>query len=63
MKKSDLKYALAVAAMMAAIIVTQVILSRVFTYHTGEVFSRTAVSALFYYSIFMLWRKSRKAAC
>ena len=36
MKKSDLKYALAVAAMMAAIIVTQVILSRVFTYQIGR---------------------------
>ena len=63
MKEYNVKYVLAAAAAMAAIIAGQMVLSCVFTFHVGEVFSRTAVSALFYYSIFMLWRKSRKAAC
>lgn len=63
MKKYNVKYAVAAAAVMAAIIAARMILSCVFTSHVGEVFSRIAVSALFYYSIFRLGQKCRQAAC
>ena len=62
MKKSGVKYVLAAAAAMLAIIAVQMILARVFTFHVGEVFSRTAVSALFFYTVMRMTQKTRKAA-
>lgn len=62
MKKNDMKYALTAAAAMLAIIAVQMILTRIFTYRMGEVFSRTAVSALFFCSVMRMTRRAGKAA-
>ncbi len=62
MKKNHVKYALAAAAAMLAIIAMQMILTYVFTCRVGEVFSRTAMSALFFYSVMRVTRRERKAA-
>lgn len=61
MKKNNVKYALAAAAAMLGIIAVQMILTCVFTYHAGEVFSRTAMSALFFYTVMRLGREARRA--
>ncbi len=42
---------------MAAIIAVQMILSFAFSYQAGELFSKVAVSALFYWSVLRLVRR------
>lgn len=60
-----MKEMLKAAALMAVIIAVQMVLTYVFTYHVGEVFSRISVAALFYYytiKAVKAVRKSRAAA-
>lgn len=45
---------------MAAIILVQMVLAVSFSWHAAEVFSSTAVSALFFYSIIRLAEKRRE---
>lgn len=44
---------------MAVIIAVQMGLSIVFTYQVGEVFSKVAVSALFYWSVLQLVKRRK----
>lgn len=62
MKNQNVKYALAAAAAMLAIIAAQMVLSCVFTGRAGEVFSRIALDALLLYTVMRLGRKTRNAA-
>lgn len=61
MKKNNVKYTLAAAAAVLAIIAVQMILTCVFTCRAEEIFSRTAMSALFFYSVMRLGRETRRA--
>lgn len=60
--KDLFKGLLIATAAMAAIVTVQMILSTIFTYHVGEVFSRISISALFYFAVFALIRHRKSAA-
>lgn len=54
-----MRYAMTVAAAMAAIILIQMTLTCVFTFHVGEVFSKTAMTALFFFCILRAGRRAK----
>lgn len=62
MKKNDMKYLLMGVAVMLVIIAVQLILSCLSTCHVGEVFSRTALDALFFYSLIRMGQRRRRTA-
>ncbi|MCI8597945.1 MAG: hypothetical protein HFJ10_05825 [Lachnospiraceae bacterium] len=49
------------AGAMLVIIAVQIMLSCLFTYHVGEVFTKVSMSALFFYYIIKLGKKARAA--
>lgn len=59
MKTPGVEYTPAATAAALAITAVQMILSRTFTYHIGEISSGTAMSTLFFY---VLTRMTRKTA-
>ena len=54
------KYAGAFALTMVVIIAVQIGLTGLFTFRMGEMFSRTAMSALFLYAVMRMCRKQRE---
>ena len=62
MKKNNMKYVLMAVAAMLMIIATRMLLSYLFTYHVGEVFSRVALDALFFYVLIRMGQRRRRAA-
>ncbi len=60
--KEILKGAVIATIAMTVIIMVQMALTYVFSFHIGEVFSKVAVSVLFYYCIIRLVQKSKSAA-
>ena len=57
-----MKKILTAVVIMAVIIAVQMGLSYVFTYRVGEIFSRVAVTALFYYYVLEASKMRRLAA-
>ncbi len=60
--KRVLKGILIAAIVMTVIIAVQMVLTQVFTYHIAEVFSKTACTAVFCYSVFALSKKRKNPA-
>ena len=57
-----MKEILKATVLMAVIIAVQMVLTQVFTYHIAEVFSKTACTAVFCYSVFALSKKRKNPA-
>lgn len=57
-----MKYLLTTILTMAAIIAAQMGLTYVFDFHTGELFGKAAMTALFWYHILRSFRGKREAA-
>lgn len=58
---NKMKQLLMTAVVMVVIIVVQIVLSYVFSYRVAEIFSSFSVGALFYYSLFTLADRRKKA--
>lgn len=54
----ELKYAGIVALTMVGIIAVQIGLTYLFTFRVGEIFSQTAMSALFLYSVMRMCQRT-----
>lgn len=58
---NKMKKLLMAAVVMVVIIAVQIVLSYVFSYRVAEIFSGFSVGALFYYSLFTLTDRRKKA--
>ncbi len=57
-----MKYILTTILTLASIIAVQAVLTCAFSFHVGEAFAKTAVSALFFFAIIRLFQAGRHAA-
>ena len=58
--KKEMKFAGIVALTIVGIIAVQIGLTYLFTFRTGEIFSQTAMSALFLYAVLRMCRNRRE---
>ena len=54
-----MKYVLTTVLLLVAILAVQMGLTYAFSFHVGEVFSKTALSALYLYAVLRMFRKRR----